>query len=60
MPKKDKITLAEAREKGKIDQFIKEHQSKGDKETVDRALRSMAPEKSSKARPASSRDEVDD
>ena len=44
-------TLREAREKGKIDQFIKEHAAapKGDAEAVNRAIRSMA--RTSKAAP---------
>lgn len=53
-------TLKEAREQGKLDQFIKEHKGdpKGDPDAFNRAVRSMA--RTSKEAPgASSRDASD-
>lgn len=49
-------TLREAREKGKIDQFIKEHEgdAKGDADQVNRTLKAMA-QKSKAVPKASSR-----
>lgn len=40
----DKLTLAEARTQGKLDQFIAEHKNdpKGDKDALDATLSSMA------------------
>lgn len=54
-------TLKEAREKGKLDKFIKEHRKdpKGDPEKFNRTLKAMAG-KSSGDRPASSQDAPDD
>lgn len=54
-------TLREAREQGKIDQFIKEHQADpdGDEETFNRAVQAMA-RKSKEAPKASSQDNPDD
>lgn len=49
------INLKEAREKGKLEQFIKEHQQSpdGDEETFNRAVRAMA--QTSKAAPKASK-----
>ena len=48
-------TLKEAREKGKLDEFIKEHERdpEGDEETFNRAVRAMG--QKSKATPKASR-----
>jgi len=53
------ITLKEAREKGELKQFIKEHSKdpKGDKEKFDKTLKSISSQKKSKAPQTSSRDE---
>ena len=42
------LSLEEARKQGKLDQFAKEHPSKGDKEKFDRLLESMAKGKKKK------------
>ena len=54
MPAPSKLTLAEARKQGKLDQFIAEHENdaKGDKDAFERTVTAMAG-RSSKARPAS-------
>lgn len=54
-------TLKQARESGKIDQFIKEHETdaKGDSEAFNRAVLAMA-QKSKEAPKASSRSNPDD
>ena len=47
-------TLREARDKGKLDQFIKEHEAEtGDEDALNRAVRSMAG--TSKATPKASK-----
>ena len=47
------LSLEEAREQDKLDQFCKEHPSEGDKETFDRLLDRMAkPKKPVKGREA--------
>lgn len=55
MTASEKITLAEARKQGKIDQFIAERDDapEGDKAAFNRAVASMA--RTSKAAPAASR-----
>lgn len=54
-------TLKQAREKGKLDEFIKEHEgdAKGDADKVNRTLKAMA-QKSKATRKASSRRNPDD
>jgi len=54
-------SLKKAREQGKLDQFIKEHEAdaEGDAEAFNRAVRSMA-QKSKVAPKASSRSNRDD
>ena len=54
-------TLKQARESGKLDQFIKEHEAdpQGDADTFNRAVRAMA-QKSKEAPKASSRSNPDD
>lgn len=61
MHKPSKLTLAEARKQGKLDQFIAEHENEpeGDKDAFDRTVGAMAG-KSSEAHPASSKDCADD
>ena len=46
----EKITLKEAREKGKLDQFIKEHEkdAPGDSERLDKTIEKIAREKAVK------------
>lgn len=47
------LSLEEAREQDKLDQFCKEHPSEGNKETFDRLLDRMAkPKKPAKGREA--------
>lgn len=54
------ISLRKAIDQGKLDQFITEHpEVKGDMEAFNRTVEAMT-EKSSEARPASSRDGSDD
>ena len=54
------ITLRQAIEQNKLDQFVKEHKGeKGDPDAFNRTLQAMAG-KSSEARPASSQDDGDD
>lgn len=54
------VTLKQAIEKGRLKQFIKEHEGEeGDMEAFNRAVQTMAG-KSSEARPASSPDDSDD
>ena len=55
-------TLREARKKGKMEQFVKEHEqdAPGDLDKLDAALKRPASEKSSKPPNASSRDGSDD
>lgn len=57
---KKKLTLKEARDKGKLKQFIKEHEkdAPGDAERFERALTSMVGK--SKATPATSKREPSD
>lgn len=54
MNQPSKLTLAEARKQGKLDQFIAEHENdaKGDKDAFDQTVSAMSG-KSSEARPAS-------
>jgi len=54
-------TLKQARDQGKIDQFIKEHEAdpEGDEEAFNRAVRAMA-QKSKEAPKASSPSNPDD
>lgn len=56
MPSPDKMTLAEARRTGQLDQFIADHEGDptGDTEAFNRGLHSMV-QKSSEAPKASSR-----
>ena len=51
-------TLKEAIEKGKLDQFIKEHSKdpKGDKEKFDKALKSISSQKKPKDHQTSTQD----
>lgn len=55
-------TLKEAQKKGKLDQFIREHESDppGDMERLDKALKRPADRRKSEAPKASSRDASDD
>lgn len=61
MKEPSKLTLAEARKQGKLDQFIAEHENEpdGDKDAFDDTVGAMAG-KSSAARSASSKDCADD
>lgn len=60
MPTPEKITLAEARKQGKLDQFIAEREGQiGDREAFERTIRSMAG-KSKEAPAASPPDDGDD
>lgn len=55
-------TLKEAREKGKIDDFIKEHETDpdGDLDKLDAVIKHRTQESGSKARSASPQDASDD
>lgn len=60
MPENDRITLAEARDQDKLDQFIAEHKGEaGDPAEFERIIRSMAG-KSKEAPEASSKGNPDD
>jgi hypothetical protein len=51
-------TLKEARQKGKLDEFIKEHEqdSKGDKDKLDKTISSLVQNKSKSTRGTSQKD----
>lgn len=61
MQQPSKLTLAEARKQGKLDQFISEREADGDGDQAafDQTVEAMAG-KSSEARPASEKDCADD